>query len=49
MMAAVKIAENSKFEKVKPQGKTATVQDSIDTEMIDPEVYFTGAKRGQEA
>jgi hypothetical protein len=39
--AAVKIADNARFEKVKPWGRRATNEDGTEADLIDPEVYFT--------
>ena len=43
MGAAIKVADNAKFEKVKPWGDKAKNPDGTDADMIDPEVYFTFA------
>ena len=39
--AAIRVAENARFEKVKPWGKRATNTDGTEVDMVDPEVYFT--------
>ena len=38
--AAIKVASNSRFEKVKPWGNKAKNTDGTEAELIDPEVYF---------
>ena len=43
MGAAIKVADNAKFEKVKPWGDKAKNPDGTDADMTDPEVYFTFA------
>ena len=43
MGAVIKVADNAKFEKVKPWGDKAKNPDGTDADMTDPEVYFTFA------
>ena len=38
--AAIKVAGNARFEKVKPWGNKAKKTDGTEAELIDPEVYF---------
>ena len=38
--AAIKVAGNARFEKVKPWGNKAKNTDGAEAELIDPEVYF---------
>ena len=38
--AAIKVASNSRFEKVKPWGNKEKNKDGTEAELIDPEVYF---------
>ena len=38
MGAAVKIADNARFEKVKPWGEKATNKDGTEAELLNPEV-----------
>ena len=38
---AIKVADNARFEKVKPWGNMALNADGTEAEMMDPEVYFS--------
>ena len=40
MGAAIKVAGNARFEKVKPWGNKAKKTDGTEAALIDPEVYF---------
>ena len=39
--ASIRVADNARFEKVKPWGIRATNADGTEVGMVDPEVYFT--------
>ena len=41
LRSSIRVAENARFEKVKPWGKRATNADGTEAGMVDPKVCFT--------